>query len=45
MSGMAKGGRSKLMNVLTAVKSAVEVGDLDVQIDAASAAVRERFAQ
>ena len=27
------------------VKSAVEAGDLDAQIDAASAAVRERFAQ
>ena len=36
---------AELMTVLTAVKSAVEAGELDAQIDAASAAVRERFAQ
>ena len=36
---------AELLTVLTAVKSAVEAGDLDAQIDAASAAVRERFAQ
>ena len=39
------GNAAELMTVLTAVKSAVEAGDLDAQIDAASAAVRERFAQ
>ena len=37
------GNAAELMTVLTAVKSAVEAGDLDAQIDAASAAVRERF--
>ncbi len=49
---MAKGKNSievanadELLKVLAAVKSAVEAGDLDAQIDAASAAVRERFAQ
>jgi len=39
------GNAAELMTVLTAVKSAVEAGDMDAQIDAASAAVRERFAQ
>ena len=39
------GNAAELMTVLTAVKTAVEAGDLDSQIDAASAAVRERFAQ
>ena len=39
------GNAAELMTVLTAVKTAVEAGDLDAQIDAASAAVRERFAQ
>ena len=39
------GNAAELMTVLAAVKSAVEAGDLDAQIDAASAAVRERFAQ
>ena len=39
------GNAAELMTVLTAVKSAVEAGDLDAQIDAASAAVRERFSQ
>ena len=34
---------AELMTVLAAVKSAVEAGELDAQIDAASAAVRERF--
>ena len=38
------GNAAELMTVLAAVKSAVEAGDLDAQIDAASAAVRERFA-
>ncbi len=36
---------AELLTVLTAVKTAVEAGDLDAQIDSASAAVRERFAQ
>jgi hypothetical protein len=36
---------AELLNVLSAVKSAVEAGELDAQIDAASAAVRERFSQ
>ena len=39
------GNAAELLTVLSAVKSAVEAGDLDAQIDAASAAVRERFAQ
>ena len=37
------GSAAELLTVLSAVKSAVEAGDLDAQIDAASAAVRERF--
>ena len=37
------GTAAELLTVLSAVKSAVEAGDLDVQIDSASAAVRERF--
>jgi hypothetical protein len=36
---------AELLSVLTAVKTAVEAGDLDAQIDSASAAVRERFAK
>ena len=39
------GTAAELLTVLSAVKSAVEAGDLDAQIDSASAAVRERFAQ
>ena len=39
------GNAAELMTVLAAVKTAVEAGDLDAQIDAASSAVRERFAQ
>ena len=39
------GNAVELMSVLSAVKTAVEAGDLDAQIDSASAAVRERFAQ
>ena len=39
------GSAAELLSVLSAVKSAVEAGDLDAQIDAASAAVRERFGQ
>ena len=39
------GNAAELMTVLSAVKTAVEAGDLDAQIDSASAAVRERFAQ
>ena len=34
----------ELLSVLETVKSAVEAGELDAQIEAASAAVRERFA-
>lgn len=37
------GSGTELINVLTAVKTAVDNGELDTQIDAASAAVRERF--
>ena len=37
------GNAAEIMTVHTAVKTAVEAGDLDAQIDAASAAVRERF--
>jgi hypothetical protein len=36
---------AELITVLAAVKTAVEAGELDAQIDSASAAVRERFAQ
>jgi hypothetical protein len=39
------GTAAELLTVLSTVKSAVEAGDLDAQIDAACAAVRERFAQ
>ena len=39
------GTAAELLTVLSTVKTAVEAGDLDAQIDAASAAVRERFAQ
>ena len=38
------GSGEELLAVLKAVKTAVEAGELDAQIDAASAAVRERFA-
>jgi hypothetical protein len=34
---------AELMTVLAAVKSAVEAGELDAQIDSASAAVKARF--
>ena len=37
------GNAAELLTVLSAVKTAVEAGDLDAQIDSASAAVRERF--
>ena len=37
------GTAAELLTVLSTVKTAVEAGDLDAQIDAASAAVRERF--
>ena len=37
------GNAAELLTVLLAVKTAVEAGDLDAQIDSASAAVRERF--
>ena len=39
------GTAAELLTVLSAVKTAVEAGELDAQIDSASAAVRERFAQ
>lgn len=38
------GSGAELQAVLQAVKTAVEAGELDAQIEAASAAVRERFA-
>ena len=38
------GTAAELLTVLSTVKTAVEAGDLDAQIDAASTAVRERFA-
>lgn len=37
------GSAAELMTVLATVKAAVEAGELDAQIDAASAAVRERL--
>ena len=37
------GTAAELLTVLSTVKAAVEAGDLDAQIDSASAAVRERF--
>jgi hypothetical protein len=39
------GTAAELLTVLSAVKTAVDAGELDAQIDSASAAVRERFAQ
>jgi hypothetical protein len=36
---------AELLTVLATVKSAVEAGELDAQIDAASAAVRQRFSK
>ena len=38
------GTGAELITVLQTVKTAVEAGELDAQIEAASAAVRERFA-
>jgi predicted nicotinamide N-methyase len=38
------GSGSELLSVLETVKKSVELGELDTQIEAASAAVRERFA-
>jgi hypothetical protein len=37
------GTNAELLNVLDTVKKCVELGDMDTQIDAASAAVRARF--
>ena len=37
------GTRAELLTVLETVKKSVEQGELDTQIEAASAAVRERF--
>lgn len=39
------GSIAELVNVLQVVKTAVDAGELDAQIEAASAAVRERFAK
>jgi hypothetical protein len=39
------GAVKDLLTVLEVVKSAVTAGELDTQIEAASAAVRERFAK
>ena len=39
------GAVADLLPVLETVKKCVEAGELDVQIDAASAAVRERFSK
>ena len=39
------GSGSELLAVLETVKKSVELGELDTQIEAASAAVRERFSQ
>ena len=39
------GSGSELLAVLETVKKSVELGELDAQIEAASAAVRERFSQ
>ena len=38
------GSGTELLSVLETVKKCVELGELDTQIEAASAAVRERFA-
>ena len=38
------GSGTELLAVLETVKKSVELGELDTQIEAASAAVRERFA-
>ena len=39
------GSTAELLTVLETVKKCVELGELDAQIDAASAAVRARFAK
>ena len=39
------GSNAELLSVLETVKKCVELGELDAQIDAASAAVRARFAK
>ena len=39
------GTAAELLTVLSTVKSAVEAGDLDAQIDAASDAVKQRFSK
>ncbi len=39
------GASAELVSVLETVKKCVESGELDAQIDAASAAVRERFSK
>jgi hypothetical protein len=39
------GTNAELLTVLETVRKCVELGELDAQIDAASAAVRARFAK
>jgi hypothetical protein len=43
MNSIDVGSTAELLGTLEVVKSAVEAGELDAQIDAASAAVRARF--
>ena len=43
-SSIEVGSGTELLTVLEPVKKSVELGELDTQIEAASAAVRERFA-
>ena len=45
MNSIDVGSTAELLGVLEVVKRAVEEGELDAQIDAASAAVRARFAK
>jgi hypothetical protein len=45
MNSIDVGSTTELLGVLEVVKRAVEEGELDAQIDAASAAVRARFAK
>jgi len=45
MNSIDVGSTAELLGVLEVVKLAVEEGELDAQIDAASAAVRARFAK
>ena len=45
MNSIDVGSTAELLSVLEVVKRAVDAGELDAQIDAASAAVRARFAK